>query len=467
MINKEEKLANILKKNENTMNIIVNELSNVDDEDNEKNLKQSKDIICPICNEICLINLNDYKINFSDCKNGHKFINIMFDEFFDFQKIDESKIICDECEGEDKNKKSEVNNNKFYKCCICNINLCPLCKMKHDSKKHLIINYDIKNYVCNEHGGRYISYCKECMRQSCDSCKYDSTHYSKNHKVLYLFNMMKKENKMNELKIKIDDLTKKISNKTTIINKIIKNFEAYYNVANNIINNFDKRQVNYYSVKNINNIIEYNEKLIKDIDKILNENNDEIKNKYISDINKKMFINNEFTLKYKLGNVGILKIFGEPFVSKNKNNFILIIKGENYELSSIIKIIDIETGKTSNKIIKSKKNDEEEEIIKLINEKCEIKMKIEETLEIKLRQIKTVKDISYMFSGCTTLESIEASNWDTTDVTDMSYMFNECESLTSLPDISKWNTINVANMSNMFSGCKSLTSLPNISKRDN
>ena len=135
MINKEEKLANILKKNENTMNIIVNELSNVDDEDNEKNLKQSKDIICPICNEICLINLNDYKINFSDCKNGHKFINIMFDEFFDFQKIDESKIICDECEGEDKNKKSEVNNNKFYKCCKCNINLCPLCKMKHDNKK--------------------------------------------------------------------------------------------------------------------------------------------------------------------------------------------------------------------------------------------------------------------------------------------------------------------------------------------
>ena len=180
-----------------------------------------------------------------------------------------------------------------------------------------------------------------------------------------------------------------------------------------------------------------------------------------------MFINNEFTLKYKLGNVGILKIFGEPFVSKNKNNFILIIKGENYELSSIIKIIDIETGKTSNKIIKSKKNNEEEDIIKLINEKCEIKMKIEETLEIKLRQIKTVKDISYMFSGCTTLESIDASNWDATNVTDMSYMFNECESLTSLPDISKWNTTNVANMSNMFSGCKSLTSLPNISKRDN
>jgi len=29
----------------------------------------------------------------------------MIDEFFDFQKIDESKIICDKCVGEDKKRK--------------------------------------------------------------------------------------------------------------------------------------------------------------------------------------------------------------------------------------------------------------------------------------------------------------------------------------------------------------------------
>jgi hypothetical protein len=87
----------------------------------------------------------------------------MIDEFFDFQKIDESKIICDKCVGEDKNKKSEVNNNLFYKCFTCKINLCPLCKTKHD-KMHLIINYDNRNYLCNEHGERYISHCKECNK---------------------------------------------------------------------------------------------------------------------------------------------------------------------------------------------------------------------------------------------------------------------------------------------------------------
>ena len=170
MITQEVKLENIIKNNENNINMIVNELDY--EEDKEVSLKQSKDIICPICNEICIINLNDYKITFSNCKNGQRFTKIMFDEFIDFQKIDESKIICDKCEGKEKIKKSEVNNNLFYKCCTCNINLCPLCKEKHNKiyvKKHLIINYDNKNYICNEHGERYISHCKECNKDLCDN----------------------------------------------------------------------------------------------------------------------------------------------------------------------------------------------------------------------------------------------------------------------------------------------------------
>ena len=69
--------------------MIVYELES--EEDNETNLNQSKDIICPIRNEICLIIINDYKITFSNCRNGYRFTKIMIDEFFDFQKIDESK----------------------------------------------------------------------------------------------------------------------------------------------------------------------------------------------------------------------------------------------------------------------------------------------------------------------------------------------------------------------------------------
>jgi len=66
----------------------------------------------------------------------------------------------------------------------------------------------------------------------------------------------------------------------------------------------------------ISNISKYNEKIIEDLDQILNEDNIKIKNNYVSEIYEKMNIHSEFSLKYKLGKVGILRIFGEPFVKK-------------------------------------------------------------------------------------------------------------------------------------------------------
>ena len=49
-------------------------------------------------------------------------------------------------------------------------------------------------------------------------------------------------------------------------------------------------------------------------------------------------------------------------------------------------------------------------------------------------------------------------------VTDISNIFSLCESLISVPDISKWNTSCITNMSSMFKGCKSLKNLPDLSK---
>ena len=82
-------------------------------------------------------------------------------------------------------------------------------------------------------------------------------------------------------------------------------------------------------------------------------------------------------------------------------------------------------------------------------------MKKKEKLEIKLKEIKTITNMSYLFGGdglfeksCDKLISLpDISKWDTQNVKDMSYMFSDCKSLISLPDISKWDTQNVINMS--------------------
>ena len=83
---------------------------------------QSRDMICPECEENCLLTIENYKINLNNCKNGHILPNILFEEFNDTQKINELTILCNDCK---KINKAKVPNNLFFKCLTCNNNLCP------------------------------------------------------------------------------------------------------------------------------------------------------------------------------------------------------------------------------------------------------------------------------------------------------------------------------------------------------
>ena len=126
-----------------------------------------------------------------------------------------------------------------------------------------------------------------------------------------------------------------------------------------------------------------------------------------------------------------IRLFGSQFVENNINICRMIIDNKEYELS----------------------------------EKYYIKSYNKNKLEIKLKGINNVTDMSGMFSRCSSLLSLpDISKWNTNNVTYMNNMYYRCSSLSSLPDISKWNTNNVINMSYMFSNCSSLSSLPNISK---
>ncbi len=69
-----------------------------------------------------------------------------------------------------------------------------------------------------------------------------------------------------------------------------------------------------------------------------------------------------------------------------------------------------------------------------------------------------VTDMRYMFSGCSSLTSLNLSMFNTTNVTNMGSMFAGCSNLTSL-NLSSFNTANVTDMGSMFAGCSSITSL--------
>ena len=60
-----------------------------------------------------------------------------------------------------------------------------------------------------------------------------------------------------------------------------------------------------------------------------------------------------------------------------------------------------------------------------------------------------------MFSGCSSLKSLDLSSFDTNNVKEMRNMFSGSYSLEYL-DLSSFNATNVNNMSSIFKGCSSL-----------
>ena len=78
------------------------------------------------------------------------------------------------------------------------------------------------------------------------------------------------------------------------------------------------------------------------------------------------------------------------------------------------------------------------------------------SLDLSNFNTSNVKNMEQMFNYCSSLTSLDLSNCDTSSVTTMQKMFQNCLSLTSL-DLSNWDISNVTNMNTMFVNCSSLT----------
>ena len=339
VINKEDKLEEEMsdsdKRNKKMIILVYSINSNVINENT--NIKVSKDVICPICKEICKYEINDYQIILYDCKNGHITENIKLDEFKNKQIIDISQIKCDKCKNKDK---SNTFNNEMYICYECKMNLCPLCKSIHD-KTHSIINYDNKNYICNKHNDIFFQYCEDCNIDMCLSC----TNEHKNHKiVLYqdkIIDIKKLRKKMNEFKDVINKFKLNLEEIMIKFKKIMINMDTIYNINNDILSNYEKnKSSNYKLLLNLNYIDEY---IGNEIDNIRYEYD------YGYNLNKLLYLysemtdkNEEIEIKYKPEEDNEVKvsIFGETFVNNNIQKCKIIYNESQYELKEYFNDID-------------------------------------------------------------------------------------------------------------------------------
>ena len=212
------------------------------------------------------------------------------------------------------------------------------------------------------------------------------------------------------IKCNKEETMKDICNKFCLkVEKNIENLSFFYNSSKIDYNLTFNEQVQFKNIKDLNIFVYEDNKIDENYD-----------------------INDYIEIKYRIEKIGkSMNIFGHRFVENNKSLCKIIYEGKEYELSQKFNL---------------KKNNGKE------------------ILEIKLKGIKNITDISFMFSYCDNL--LEISNFDTKNIVNMECLFSGCARMPNLPDISKWNTSNVTNMSSLFSKCSSITKFPDISNWD-
>ena len=223
------------------------------------------------------------------------------------------------------------------------------------------------------------------------------------------------------------------------------------NNKNNLKNNNEDNNNNFYNIDN--------NKMSKE--KKENDNVDEIIIKYKRSNNTILDLMNKDKLNSIKESISYDKLFGENFVKNNKHLCKIIIGNREYELKSYLQ-----------------------------NENDEVK---KNEFEIKLKGINRITNLSCMFAGCLSLDSIknfeklntiniedfcflfsfckisfipDISKWDTRNVIYINHMFFHCRNLKSIPDISKWKTSKIRYISYLFTDCACLETLPDISKWD-
>ena len=149
---------------------------------------------------------------------------------------------------------------------------------------------------------------------------------------------------------------------------------------------------------------------------------------------------------------------GTDFVKENKGKIKIIINNEEKALE-----YKYELKKGINKII-IKLNSDEIVNLEYMFSGCSSLKSIE---GLKYLDTKKIKNFSEIFSGCKSLSDIKAlENWNVSNGNNFKNMFWGCRSLSDIKSLENWNVSNGNDFSNMFCDCKSLSDIKSLEKWD-
>ena len=149
------------------------------------------------------------------------------------------------------------------------------------------------------------------------------------------------------------------------------------------------------------------------------------------------------------------------FNASNKTEITKAVIEELISPTSCVRFFDGMSGMTTIENIENLKMDNATDLSAMF-QNCKVLTSIG---DISNWNVGNVTSMRCMFSECNALTSVgDLSNWNVANVTDMAAMFNSNDPskpliLTSIGDISRWDVSNVTDMHYMFRGCTSLDKL--------
>ena len=305
---------------------------------------------------------------------------------------------------------------------------------KNDNQKLPFFNFD-----CNKHSKCVNYYCKNCKVNICINCLNEHN----NHQIVSFSKIGLNNEEINT----INSLLNEIEKNTNAFNKVKKDIELFFNKMKLI-----KENISIYENDYQNNYKQYYINYLRYIEQII-----KIKEMKKIELEEKKENNNYFISEYKIKkeeinkSIKILNSFeegGKKNKKEIKNNYEIYINNKKIDFSYEYKFP--KEGKYIIKII----------FKNLLINTNNMLSNCSSLTSINLSNFKgeKVKDMSNMFYNCSSLASINLSNFNTENVTDMNSMFYNCSSVISL-NLSNFNTNNVINMAYMFRYCSSLTSI--------
>ena len=196
-------------------------------------------------------------------------------------------------------------NNPSYYCYQCKKNICLKCRNSH-TDEHNIIGINEFNIKCQiHHNKKYFYYCYNCSSNLCEECH---LYHDNSHNI----------SPISSLFPKIEEIDY-ITNKNIEYNKIIERYSNYIKLNNIILDTYKDFPNNFYYIKNLKNIIRF-------------QQNSEINNNIINNLSKGLQKQNE-----------ILEKFNEEFGTELKiDNQVIYLNWKNINEESLTNLSKIE-----------------------------------------------------------------------------------------------------------------------------